>query len=325
MPKTANEENKVALELMTEALEKYGRHGSRLGLHPSDKSGKVRVIPVSYEVLMGMKESYLFGLYSYLGINSTHVPKFADGNIKYVTDPDEANLDPMILKEQHEMEQLQNNLRPSKPSLPHSPPQNNFFLPQRLITVFSLDSSKFLSTSIAVAAGAFPREGQWVQENMDLVFEDTVKTSARSPNGEIEIQHILLPSSAKECNGNEIPIVDAIVPSECSRTLFDGSEMIPPEPSIAEQCRDEVFISEENDASNRFWTCGAVCGTGEYDGYAIYPERYFINISSHMLVLSSCYVVVYFYSWCSTFISFHSFFPVNGTFLEEWTSQPYFK
>jgi hypothetical protein len=174
-----------------------------------------------------------------------------------------------------------------------------------------------LSTSIAVAAGAFPREGQWVQEDMNFLYEDTVKKSARSPNGEIEIQHILLPSSSKECDGNKVPIVDAIVPSECSRILFEGSEMMPPEPSIAEQCRDEVFISEGNDVSNRFWTCGAVCGSGEYDGYAIYPERYFVNISSHMLVFITCYIVVYVYSWFSTFISFQSLLPVNGIFLEE--------
>ncbi|KAL3783237.1 hypothetical protein HJC23_001144 [Cyclotella cryptica] len=280
--KTADEENKLAMELMTEALEKYGKHGSRLGLHPSDKTDKVRVITVSYEALMGMKESYLFGLYKYLGINSTYVPKFADGNIKYVTDRNEANLDPVTRKEQQEIEQMQKGMRPPKPSIILSPPQNTFFLPQRLITVFSLDSSRFLSTSIAAATGAFPRGGQWVQENTDLVFEDTIKKSARSPNGEIEIQHILLPSSATECDGNKVPVVEAIVPSECSRILYEGSQMKPPESSIAEQCRDEVFISEENNSADRFWSCGAECGSGEYDGYAIYPERYFVNISSHI-------------------------------------------
>ena len=47
---------------------------------------------------------------------------------------------------------------------------------------------------------------------------------------------------------------------------------------FAAMCRDEVQISEENDS----WTCGAKCGIVKYNGYALYPQRFFVNITSHI-------------------------------------------
>jgi hypothetical protein len=147
--------------------------------------------------------------------------------------------------------------------------------------VFSLDTSKFLSTSIAVAAGAFPEGGQWIQQNDHLVYEDTIKRSVRSRDGEVEVQHIMLPASLTICESETAPIVEALVPPECSVNTHgvDGDAVVP---SLSDQCKDEVFISAENDSGGSKWSCGAECGSGDFDGFAIYPDRYFVNISSHM-------------------------------------------
>jgi hypothetical protein len=40
-----------------------------------------------------------------------------------------------------------------------------------------------------------------------------------------------------------------------------------------EQCRSEVNISSVDGS------CGAKCGEGQYDGFALYPNRYFVNIT----------------------------------------------
>lgn len=271
--KTAEEENKVAKELLEDAIQKYGKHGSKLG-----NSAKERVISVSYEALIGMQDSYLLGLYKQLGINSTYIPKFVDGNVKYVTDATDANLDEKIRKEQQEQQSKALSLRPPKPSHPQVR-KNEFFLPRRLITVFSLDPSRLLSTSLAVAVGAFPSGGRWVEQDGGVVFEDAVKRSVRSLDGETEIQHIMLPTSVIECDGEKVPILDALAPSECSLPSY---KEISPESSVAEQCKDEVFISQQNGSTGASWTCGGICGAGEYNGYALYPERYFVNISSHI-------------------------------------------
>ena len=74
----AQKEYELALLLMKEALQKYGKRSSK-GRPP-------RAIPVSYEGLMQFQETYLFDLYKQLGINSSYVPTFQDGNHKYVAD-----------------------------------------------------------------------------------------------------------------------------------------------------------------------------------------------------------------------------------------------
>ena len=63
---------------MSDALNMYGRRG-----HSNDG---VRVLTVSYEALMALRESYLFDTYKMLGVNSTYIPEFKDGNAKYIKD-----------------------------------------------------------------------------------------------------------------------------------------------------------------------------------------------------------------------------------------------
>lgn len=70
----AKEQNERAREFMREALVKLD-------------SSTGQVILVSYEGVMGLKAPYLFGIYQQLGINSTYVPDFRDGNQKYVVSP----------------------------------------------------------------------------------------------------------------------------------------------------------------------------------------------------------------------------------------------
>lgn len=267
---TADLENQAAYDLIEESLEKYGKRGSML--EPGDKE---RVIDVNYEAFMALQEAYLFDLYWKLGINSTYTPSWKDGNIKYVVDPVQIN--PMYHLADQKIKQFDE--RPPKPaSLPPPPPKQNFFLPRRLISVFSLDSSRFLSTSIAVATGSFPEGGQWIEQDNTLIYEDTIKQSAKSPNGEVLIQHIVLPTSGTECE-SKAALVHALAPPECS--LYHGNNPTP-NAHIANQCKDELFIAEENGENGAKWSCGGYCGSEKYDGYALYPTRYFVNISSHM-------------------------------------------
>ena len=56
---------------MQQAMRKYGPSG--------------RVVVVSYETLMMLKESYLYRIYETLGIDSKYTPGLTkDGNAKYV-------------------------------------------------------------------------------------------------------------------------------------------------------------------------------------------------------------------------------------------------
>jgi hypothetical protein len=71
--KVALEQNEHARQLMREAIDK---------LDPFSE-----VILVSYEGIVSLQESYLFGIYRQLGINSTYIPSFKDGNAKYVIGP----------------------------------------------------------------------------------------------------------------------------------------------------------------------------------------------------------------------------------------------
>jgi hypothetical protein len=68
--KVAEEQNEHARLLMREAIDK---------LDPFSE-----VVLVSYEGMVSLQESYLFGIYRQLGINSTYTPSFKDGNAKYV-------------------------------------------------------------------------------------------------------------------------------------------------------------------------------------------------------------------------------------------------
>lgn len=45
---------------------------------------------------------------------------------------------------------------------------------------------------------------------------------------------------------------------------------------VMEQCREDARISE----GNKEYSCGAKCGTGAYNGFSLYPQRFSINITS---------------------------------------------
>ena len=349
------EEDNVALGLMTEALERYGKSAS--------DGDRERALVVSYEGLMGMGKSHLFDLYKKLGINSTYVPVFADGNNKYVVpytkkkpkravNASEKNILKAIFSSankdssdedgDHEGGNSEDESEPSAPkkqsiSGPPAKPSNynpplpkENLLPKRVIAVFGPESSgtTFLTSVLGVATGAFPEEGKWTQvlapdpqESVDPTnprmkwkFEAMIPARATTPDGEIEVQHLSLPSGwvcQKQPEFNDINIVEALIPAECMRyeTLPNINDLRlaeqiwynqhaekPKNPNpmtdtvegfnweveqerrknfediYIEKCRNEVNISEHG-------SCGAKCGRDEYDGFALYPNRYFVNIT----------------------------------------------
>ncbi|KAL7528539.1 hypothetical protein ACHAXR_002500, partial [Thalassiosira sp. AJA248-18] len=261
VPGSAKEEDKLALSLMKESLQKYGHH---------HHTGRPHAIAVSYEGLMQFKGVYLFDLYKKLGIDSTYLPKFDDGNEKYVKDALEY-LPALTPKERY--------------------PNAAYILPKKVITVLGPESSgtTFLSTVLRIAVGA--------SEATEL----SISRQERSQDGEWEIQHLSLPWGWQCEEDEDIHVVDALVPEKCFRYERDPSleprkaaqifslhiSMMSKEENATEDqaekqllsmCRDEVKISEEDSR----WTCGAKCGTGKYDGYALYPQRFSVNITSHI-------------------------------------------
>lgn len=82
---TAKEDD-FALTLIKDAIKHYGIQSA------SKNRDRARVIPVSYEAMMELKDTYLFDLYHQLGINSTYAPAFNDANAKYVTDSKKEDL-----------------------------------------------------------------------------------------------------------------------------------------------------------------------------------------------------------------------------------------
>ena len=72
-------ESAKAREIMGEALDKYGKRDR------FERNGEpARALAVSYEGLMSLKDEYLLDVYRSLGIHSTYMPEFQDGNEKYV-------------------------------------------------------------------------------------------------------------------------------------------------------------------------------------------------------------------------------------------------
>jgi hypothetical protein len=194
-------EEAVALQLMYEALNRYGKRGSN--------GDKERAIVVSYEGLMGMQEAYLFELYQQLGINSTYAPVFSDGNAKYVTKQNalRKNADIEISKTKKHDE-----------SIEQSP--TNELLPKRLISVIGLQSSgaTLLSNVLGVATGTFP-------DGRNLVAPGRAQTD----DGEWEVQTFSLPSRCrcqKDKELNELRVVEAYVPSESDRSSPDQDRFI---------------------------------------------------------------------------------------------------
>ncbi|KAL7477113.1 hypothetical protein ACHAW6_002926 [Cyclotella cf. meneghiniana] len=196
--------------------------------------------------------------------------------------------------------------KPPMPKFP--PPPKQKLLPKRLITIFGAESSgtTFLSTALGVATGAFAAEGKWqpVPLTLNWKFEKGVDRRVMSDDGEWEIQHISLPWGWNCAAHETVDIVEALIPEECSRSEYypqytlrkgDGilfknkgiPPIIPPpiipdftleEKRILDLCRNEVHITK----NNLTWSCGAKCGSGAYDGFALYPKRFSVNISSHI-------------------------------------------
>ena len=268
VPERAEEEDALALSLMKEAMVKYGKSDSSKGESPV-------ILPVSYEGLMQFKGVYLFDLYRKLRLKSSYLPTFQDGNDKYIRR--EEDYFPLL----------------SKPKKKHIKKKT---LAKKVITVFGPESSgtTFLASTLGIAVGIFEVDG--------------ISRQAMSPSGEWEIQHLSLPWGWQCEDDEDIAIVEALVPEECFRYERDPSL----ESRLAAQifvnergrkaqkrqqprkgqrssglskseeqqhlskCRNEVKISEEDG------NCGAKCGTGEYNGFALYPQRFSVNISSHI-------------------------------------------
>lgn len=156
-------------------------------------------------------------------------------------------------------------------------------LPDRIIAVFGTESSgsTFLATTLGIATGAFHSKGN---------RKRVVQQRAMSPNRAIEIQHLSLPSGqwfSREGNCDPTfaamtEIVEAWVPDECLR--IDGGKKLKLNMTAPIACREELHISEQNNmkTNNEKWSCGAKCGLGPHDGFALYPRRFFINITSHI-------------------------------------------
>jgi len=301
---------------------------------------------------MGFKQEHLFDLYHRLGINSTYIPEFKDGNAKYVTpykkkrnpetrDLGKRFLDKTKLLDDNPEEQSEtpenNDEPPPKPSFYLPPPPRKHLLPKRIIAVFGTESSgtTFLASVLGVATGAFPEEGKWVQvlapnpqtsidpttPRMKWKFQKKLLERVVTTDGELELQHLSLPSGwvcQKEPDLNEIRVMEAYVPAECMRyealpdldpklaaqIWYNKNEKnrkqkrLPDTDTVSdydweadlvsrkkleerslEQCRNEVKISQQNDAPMSPWSCGAKCGQHKYDGLALYPNRYFVNVT----------------------------------------------
>jgi RecA/RadA recombinase len=250
MKDVGQREDEVAMELMKEGLEKYGPFGS---------IERGRVIVSSYEALMSMKKEFLFGLYKQLRINSTYVPIFIDGNEKYVTDANEANLGNNAVSPVSSSKYDIISARQPKPARRNYTNPKASFLPKKLITVVGLEGSggAFLSTTLGEAV---------------------------SSDGEYGLQHISLPygwTCESSESRNKANIVDALVPEECF-CYEDKLKDIDPDPLNTRKCQEEARISENNKDGSLKWRCGAKCGEGQFSGLALYPDRFYVNITSHI-------------------------------------------
>lgn len=309
-PDMARREDDAAVAVMGEAMEKYGRNGSRRGALVHDDVTKDRVVVASYEGLMSMQDAYLYELYRDLGIASSYVPKFEDGNRKYLKELSSSDLRADAIAKEV-------NPPPKQPTSSFDPPPiKASLLPKKIIAVFGTESSgtKFLATTLGVATGAFAKDGQWepalVPSNAreEWTYHPYNYWRAMSADGEWEVQHLSLPWGGKCTRGERggkspVNVVEALVPAECFRYeeegewMGDGEKMhvrgaLAPqsghaiadlEEEIAERCRNEAHITH----GSASWTCGAKCGEGRQNGFALYPDRYAVNITSHLEWYSS--------------------------------------
>lgn len=119
-------------------------------------------------------------------------------------------------------------------------------------------------------AGVDVQEGN----SQELEYDNSVRRTAS--NGDWTIQNLLLPHGSK-CEGNSMAeLVEALVPEECFRFEVSPSRLA--DPKIKEKCRNEVHIADGSTS----WTCGAKCGIGENNGFALFPRRFLVNVTSHI-------------------------------------------
>ncbi len=273
------DEDGMAITLMKEALEKYGKGGSKV------KDGKQRVIVVSYEAMIGMKQAYLNNLYANLGINSTYTPKFEDGNKKYISG--RRFNESKSTKDSSGKVAVRSS--PMKPLSSPSIQPDEKILPKRIVTVVGPEFSgtSFMSATLGVAVGAFEEGGKWGENSRGndkkWAFEDKVEQRAFSLDRTWEIQHVTLPWGMISCQSNATSnVVNALVPDECFR-YEDDPERLPRvveqrwakgnvdgmdardgmddtiNERMAEICRDQVHINEDS------INCGAKCGSGPHN------------------------------------------------------------
>lgn len=161
------------------------------------------------------------------------------------------------------------------------------FLPTRLITVFGLESSgtrvltqaisesgnvvsisrqkdKVTSSSSSTPGNVDPNIKKKANCKNNGCFAGRLKASAY--NGDIEIQHLSLPWGMGDChssdyNSNTVPY---LVPKECGCTLDPGQQTL-----LWERCLSHSLHSD----------CKNVLGLREY---LYYPNRFFVNITSHV-------------------------------------------
>ena len=149
------------------------------------------------------------------------------------------------------------------------------------------------------------------------MFENMIPLTATAEDGHVEVQHLSLPwgwicSRRPDDTWNKIHVVSALVPEECMRyealpdldlrlaeqvwynqhvgvqkpgpmtdtvKHFDWDEFRysrhQEEQNYVRQCREEVKISQNQTDEE----CGAKCGQHKYDGVALYPNRFFVNIT----------------------------------------------
>lgn len=183
IPSHSQHEDETALTLMKESLQKYGK---------SNHNGIPRILTVSYEGLMQFQGVYLMDIYKQLGISSSYLPAFEDGNEKYV-------------KTMEDPAELLKKMR-SRASI----------LPKKVISVFGPESSgtTFLSQTFGIAVGAIQYLGDDAQP---------VHRQSATSDGEWEIQHLSLPWGWECEEGKDINVVEALVPEACFRYARDPS------------------------------------------------------------------------------------------------------
>eukprot|EP00571_Detonula_confervacea_P007267 CAMPEP_0172330628 /NCGR_PEP_ID=MMETSP1058-20130122/61502_1 /TAXON_ID=83371 /ORGANISM="Detonula confervacea, Strain CCMP 353" /LENGTH=459 /DNA_ID=CAMNT_0013047851 /DNA_START=283 /DNA_END=1661 /DNA_ORIENTATION=+ len=153
-------------------------------------------------------------------------------------------------------------------------------------------------------------KGRWT-------YEKDIGRRAMSLDGEWEIQHLSLPWGWLCEEDEDINIVEALVPEECFRyerdphlhpvlaeklwystiqekhayakkleetkenttdaITNDSGNYASEKANLAAMCRDELKISKVLAEDSTSWTCGAKCGAGKYDGYALYPQRFSVQ------------------------------------------------